>query len=303
MYALLPNFEKNKEAYNELYKRILVARKLQGEEIDKIKGTAPPKIPSCWHKREIIREDDSQEIKDKKYFNNSLLANRKPYFFIWIYDSLKKEYTQFCKSFDSISSRKFGCKIKELLYKENKSKQELQLCYEYQKYNPVIESNCSMNMICKEFEHLENNIKYSLKNETILAKFADKNIDFDNKEKVLKKIYNIVKSYKTQKKMRYLDNVFEEDETSLFNQIYYKQKEHIKVAYRRELYSMFSNTKDLFDVLCMMCEHYNVNHEIVWEILQEDIIDIIPKNNPMVVVENSNGTEYLGRKLKLEEIK
>lgn len=302
MYALLANFENKEEAYNELYKRILITRKLQGEEIDKIKGTAPPKIPSYWHKKQKVNEDDTEEIKQEKYFNNSLLANRKPYFFIWLYSSLKKEYEQYYKSFNSMCLRKFGCSIKELLYKENKSKQELELYYQYQKYNPVIESNCSMNMLCKEFEKLERNIKYSLKNDTIIGQFADRNIDFDNKEQVLKKVYNLVKGYKTHKKLKYLDNIFEEEQTTLFNQIYYKQKEYIKANYQRELYKMFSNTRDLFDVLCMMCEKYNMNYEIIWEVMQEDIVEIIPEYNPMVVVENENGIEYLGKNLSLEAV-
>lgn len=302
MYALLSNFENKEDAYNELYKRILITRKLQGEEIDKIKGTAPPKIPSHWHKKQIIESTDAQEVKSRKYFNNSLLVNKKPYFFIWLYTSLKNEYMQYCKSFDTIALKKFGIGIKELLYKENKSKQELELYYQYQRYNPVIESNCSMNMLCKEFEKLENSIKYSLKNETILGEFADRNIDFDNKEQVLKKVFNLVKEYKSHKKLKYLDNIFEEEETTLFNQIYYKQREHIKATYQRELYKMFSNTRDLFDVLCMMCEKYNMNYEIIWDIMQDDIVDIIPEYNPMVVVENAKGTEYLGRNLSLEAV-
>lgn len=302
MYALLSNFENKEDAYNELYKRILITRKLQGEEIDKIKGTAPPKIPSNWHKKQMIESNDTQEVKAQKYFNNSLLANKKPYFFIWIYTSLRNEYMQYCKSFDSIALKKVGIGIKELLYKENKSKQELELYYQYQKYNPVIESNCSMNILCKEFEKLENNIKYSLKNETILGEFADRNIDFDNKEQVLKKVFNLVKEYKSHKKLKYLDNIFEEEETTLFNQIYYKQREYIKATYQRELYKMFSNTRDLFDVLCMMCEKYNMNYEIIWDIMQDDIVDIIPEYNPMVVVEDVKGTEYLGRNLSLEAV-
>lgn len=302
MYALLSKFENKEDAYNELYKRILITRKLQGEEIDKIKGTAPPKIPVYWHKKQILEEDDTPEIKEKKYFNNLLLANKKPYFFIWLYASLKKEYMQYYKSFNSISVRKFGCTIKELRYKENKSKQELEIYYQYEKYNPIVESNCSMNILCREFEKLENSIKYSLKNETILGQFADRNIDFDNKEKVLKKVYNIVKGYKSRKKLKYLDNMFEEEETTLLNQVYYQQKEYIKATYQKELYKMFSNARDLFDVLCMMCEKYNMNYEIIWEIMQDDIVDIIPEYSPRVVVENDNGTEYLGKKLSLETV-
>jgi len=302
MYALLSNFENKELEYKELYKRILITRKLQGEEIDKIKGTSPPKIPSYWHRKQNIEENDTEEIKEQKYFNNSLLANKKPYFFIWLYPSLKKEYMQYCKSFNSISLKKLGCTIKDLLYKENKSKQELELYYQYQKYNPVIESNCSMNILCREFEKLENSIKFSLKNTTILEQFADRNIDFDNKEKVLQKVYTLVKEYKTHKKLKYLDNVFEEDETTLFNQIYYRQKEFIKTNYQRELYKMFSCTRDLFDVLCMMCDKYNMNYDVIWEIMQDDIVELIPKDNPTVVVEDSNGIEYLGRNLSLEAI-
>ena len=52
----------------------------------------------------------------------------------------------------------------------------------------------------------------------------------------------------------------------------------------------------------MMCQRKNINHDIVWDIMGDDIIDIIPVCNPTVLIEDDYGVEYLGHKYQLQEV-
>ena len=123
MLAMLPMFEseKTKEQYEEIRKRLKTLRKLQGEEIDRIKGTTPPNFPRSWRYWVQIDKDDSDIEKAEKYKYNSMVVRKKPYFFIYLYSNLMKEYKAYEKGFNSISMKHFGVKMKELLIKENKT--------------------------------------------------------------------------------------------------------------------------------------------------------------------------------------
>ena len=52
-----------------------------------------------------------------------------------------------------------------------------------------------------------------------------------------------------------------------------------------------------------MCERNNWSCDCIWDIVGDDIVDIIPYGNTQVVVEDADGFEYLGRNYKLEEVK
>ena len=47
-----------------------------------------------------------------------MVVKKKPYFFIYLYQTLMKEYKQYEKNFNSISYKHFGMAIKDLLKKE-----------------------------------------------------------------------------------------------------------------------------------------------------------------------------------------
>ena len=45
------------------------------------------------------------------------------------------------------------------------------------------------------------------------------------------------------------------------------------------------------------------NYDVLWDILKEDIIDVIPSANTYVVKESLDGEEYLGKRYIIEEKK
>ena len=120
MLAMLPLFrgEKQQEQKREIETRLKLLRELQGAEIDKIKGTTPPNFPKSWRHWVKINKDDDDITKAEKYKYNSMVVKKKPYFFIYLYNTLMNEYKAYEKNFNSISLTHFGVPIKVLLRKK-----------------------------------------------------------------------------------------------------------------------------------------------------------------------------------------
>jgi hypothetical protein len=303
MIAMLPLFkgEGQQEQLQEMQKRIKLLREIQGAEIDKIKGTTPPQFPKEWRYWVKIDKDDDDITKAEKYKYNSMVVKKKPYFFIYLYSTLMKEYKAYEKNFNSISYKHFGMSIKDLLRKENRSEGENKLIRKYRKYSPVLETDCVMNNLCKEVESSDSDIKFHPSKISLLNEFADySNID----EEKLATLMDICKTYKSEKQFRGFSTMIEnegiadDDVAEIMNQVLYGHKD----KYREKIKNLFSNTRELFNHLMMMCQRKNINHDIVWDIMGDDIIDIIPVCNPTVLIEDDYGVEYLGHKYQLQEV-
>lgn len=304
MIAMLPLFkgEGQQEQLQEMQKRIKLLREIQGAEIDKIKGTTPPQFPKEWRYWLKIDKDDDDITKADKYKYNSMVVKKKPYFFIYLYQTLMKEYKQYEKNFNSISYKHFGMSIKDLLKKENRTEGENKLIRKYRKYSPVLETDCVMNNLCKEVESSDSDIKYHPSKVSLLSNFVDYDeIDEDK----LNQLMDICKTYKSEKQYRGFaamvenEGIADDDINEIMNQVLYGHKD----KYREEIRNIFSNTKELFNHLMMMCQRKGINHDIVWDIMGDDIIDVIPIQNPTVLIEDENGMEYLGQKYSLQEVR
>ena len=85
MYNVISNFEEGTPEWEELNYRLMCMQDYQQAEIDKAKGCESRPVPKEWYnyKENKILDEDSEEVKQKKMFNISILANKKPYFFIY----------------------------------------------------------------------------------------------------------------------------------------------------------------------------------------------------------------------------
>lgn len=304
MLAMLPLFkgEKQTEQREEIETRLKLLRELQGAEIDKIKGTTPPNFPKSWRHWVKINKDDDDITKAEKYKYNSMVVKKKPYFFIYLYSTLMNDYKAYEKNFNSISLTHFGIPIKALLRKKEHTEGELNLIRKYRKYSPVLETDCIMNILCKEIENMEFDIKYKPNCVSLLPEFAEK-IDVD--EEKMQSLTSIYKKYKAQKKYKgieaLVDNegIQDDDMNEILRNVLYANRDE----YKNEMVELFTSSKELFNYLIVMCDRNNWSYDCIWDIVGEDIIDIIPYGNTKVVVEKEDGFEYLGHFYGLEEVK
>ena len=304
MLAMLPLFkgEKQQDQKQEIETRLKLLRELQGAEIDKIKGTTPPNFPKSWRHWVHINKDDDDITKAEKYKYNSMVVKKKPYFFIYLYSTLMNDYKNYEKNFNSISLTHFGVPIKVLLRKKDHTEGEMNLLRKYRKYSPVLETDCVMNILCKEIENVEFDIKYKPNCTSLLPKFADRTeIDEDK----IVKLIELYKGYKAQRKYKgveaLVDNegIQDDDMNEILREVLYANRDE----YKNNMLDLFTSSKELFNHLVVMCERNNWSCDCIWDIVGDDIVDIIPYGNAQVVVEDADGFEYLGRNYKLEEVK
>lgn len=304
MLAMLPLFkgEKQTEQREEIETRLKLLRELQGAEIDKIKGTTPPNFPKSWRHWVKINKDDDDITKAEKYKYNSMVVKKKPYFFIYLYSTLMNDYKAYEKNFNSISLTHFGIPIKALLRKKEHTEGELNLIRKYRKYSPVLETDCIMNILCKEIENMEFDIKYKPNCVSLLPEFAEE-IDVD--EEKMQSLTSIYKKYKAQKKYKgieaLVDNegIQDDDMNEILRNVLYANRDE----YKNEMVELFTSSKELFNYLIIMCDRNNWSYDCIWDIVGEDIIDIIPYGDTKVIVEKEDGFEYLGHFYGLEEVK
>lgn len=158
-YDKMALFEEGCTEYNEIYYRIQCTQYYQQECIDSAKNGEPPKpIPNYWHmynaeelKYKVDEEtgevlDSEEEIKEKDILN-AVLTEKKPYYFIYIYDTLKKEYNSFIKGVDNTCMELFNCRIKDLKAKEKEylTEEEKSFLRSYEIKNPISSNPCIVN--------------------------------------------------------------------------------------------------------------------------------------------------------------
>lgn len=312
MNAMLPLFPEGKypEQHKELLNRLKLLREIIGAEIDKIKLGVSPEFPEEWIKRVEIYEEDSDEVKAEKYKQNSMVICKKPYFMIYLYNTLYNSYKNHVKQFDIDSRNRYRKTLKDLRYTKDKNDEQIKFIKRADYFSPVLDTNCTMNKICHKIEKLEDEIVFDKSfNYSVLPEFNKKTHAID--EKKLEMVEKYYHEYKARRKFSFVKEMMKEtlqkDEyaeyintmiKALINE--YKNKCNENVS---------TETVELFEYFMTLASLHNSNNKqfdysVVWDILDTDILNVIPKENSIMYIESEDGREYLGKKYKvLEEIK
>ena len=318
LYAMAAIFNKpeQKDQQDEIMNRIKLLREIVGQEIDRIKGADKPSLPAHWRQFESFSEDDTEEEKILKAKHNAMVVSKKPYFFRYLYPELNKRYKQFENSYNQVSKDMFGIKFKKLLKKEDKTEDEKTLVKNYQKFSPLITSDCTMNCLCREFESVDFDIKYH-KHDTATGEkgkpisllptfekeFSDK---FDTtKYNIVKSLY---KSYNARRSIKHLDALLDPSLAPLENGDYSEFRSSLYTSIIESLQAQLSESdisgqEFLFYTNKISSEYSNFNWAFAWDILEDQVIKLIPQGKTYVPIRNElEGIEYLGEKYCLEEI-
>lgn len=160
--GMIPLWKQGSKERQLLEDRVRMCCASQSRQIDKTKiGENVKALVPHWTQFQHIKDDDTKEEMDKKNFLNSILADRKPYFFRYKYNHLNKELSQYIKKADQNAQTRFHISLKELQkipVSELTTEQEQFLFY-HEKFMPVIDSPCVMNKICHYIENIDFEIK------------------------------------------------------------------------------------------------------------------------------------------------
>ncbi len=309
-FALLSQLDEKSEEYQITLKRIQMCTKLQSAQIDKAKiGRKVKSIPNIWLKYNKINDDDSQEVKKQKEFLNSILLDKHPYFFTYLYKGTRRKYKQYYNNQDVTCRQKFGIGIEELKKLNRKTREQLEFLSNYNKYSPVIDSDCVMNKICRYIESVDFGIKNIVKQETNedYHKLLMRNESFVIDEEKYKKIKKAYKNFKETGESLASTTA---NEKSVRDDIDETVEGNINVVYEileESLSGICSNVYELVDYLIHMfyVDKTEANKEVLWSVYGKYIFENIKSkfNSITIPVPSEDGEiNYLNTKYTLKEV-
>lgn len=319
MYDVLAKFKKGTPEYEEMEYRIACMQGYQQEIIDSIKGIIPKQVPSYWCNYKDVKinyeevEDQSGNVKriitddedmlQWKLYNQKLLANKKPYFFIYNYPKLMKKYKKYIDNNNTSCLIKFGITLEELINKEVRSDKEEEFIKYYNLMMPVSVENSLMNRLCwileDEYRELELNTK---EKEGFDCDFLKLGVKYSKKDE--ESIHDIYKRYKKEVRNYKSTNNQSGDEDDNVRQVLINK-------YQKEIFEVCNNEDMVCDILLDICYTSNQSKQFVWDICGDVIINrLLEKNNyeiniPIISDEKTNtywqGDYYRLKKVEIEE--
>lgn len=311
MFEVMSRYENDSLEYKTLEYRVKCGQLFQQNAIDKTKGIVAKPMPKEWYDKNAnkIKPSDTDEDKLRKEFNLRILADKKPYFFNYIYPQQKTMYDKYIKNSNRKAMIEFKLNIEELRKKEDKSEKEIKFLEFYDKQMPVGLGACVMNKICWNIEDEFNGYVSKLKNQ---HKDFDYSILKSNVEYSKQSFKNIQKIYQT-----YLDKVQEfmrlSKKERYDQQDVTAQKSVFKTYFKQECQQVCPNSQELCDIILDLCYTNNNSKQFAWDVCGDIFIENLLKRNNYTIKylsQDENGdVEFCGemfsvgfKKIGCEEI-
>ena len=249
-----------------------------------------------------INEEDSEELKEEKLFNQSILADKKPYFFIYNYATLKKEYMDYEKANERVCQVRYGCSVKELLFKKYRTQKEEDFIERYKLNAPVSMTNSTMNKLCWMIEEHYMNVKldYTIK-EFDSDLFKNPIVEYStllfNKVAKLKEEYDKVVRSSIVVTNKNRDSSYDTQE-AISNRFEILKEECMAIC---------SNEDTLCNIVVDLCyKKSNKSKQFAWELCGEKMVENLLRHHDYKIsypTKDENGDiEFRGQRFKMEEL-
>lgn len=302
MYTVIVNHREGTPEWNELQYRITCMQDFQQNSIDLAKGIEYRPVPKEWYDWKInkVAPEDSEEVVKEKEFNQLILANKKPYFMIYNYDKLKKEYMDYYRANNTVCRIKLGLSIEELRDKPNKSQEEREAYETFAQQCPVNVSPSVINRIAWHIEkHFQDEALYSIEQydtEKLKAPDIEYSKNLYNKVKALKDEYdNDLQMVIKNSARGHLD---EETKASI--------NLMLRETFKAQIEEACGGSEIGCNVMVDICYSDNKSKNLLWDMFGEQIIKNMIANGydklrfPM---KDENGDfEFRGMKFKMCEV-
>lgn len=278
MTSLMANYDKDSDEYEVLRYRTQCGQALQQREIDKAKGILPIPMPKEWYQygANVIKPEDSYEIQAKKQFNQTICANKKPYFFMYNYDTERINYQKFIEEVNSKSISLYGYSFEDMLKMDNLGEEAERFVKYCAMKCPIDMSPSTMNRICWKIES-----EFS-------GNFLCDDVDFD---------YRIYKSGNEVKRTSYFEikSLCEHYLMDLKNlnsrkinneeerKILLVDKDRLLEVLIEDITSICSNQETLCDILLDICYTGKMSKSVVWDVCGNQIIENMLKKHDNVL--------------------
>ena len=275
MYEVASRFDEDSVEYKELQYRIMCGQLIQQDAIDAAKGIIAKPMPIEWHDSFAVGR---MEDGEKKELYRRIVADRKPYFMKYIYDSLAHQYKEYRKKVDMNAYRQFGMNIDEMLALEEIELSEAQKTFleYYEKLMPVGDGDCIMNKIChrfeSEFDNKKNSFWHNAEQFDYSSLIGDSEYTTYQRDKILV-LFNEYKD-RVSRYMKIANAQGEDDESRV------QALATIKQEFIAECQKMCPNEQTLYNIIIDVAGHKNETKKFVWDMCGDTIIDnLLEKNN------------------------
>lgn len=276
MYAVQSNFDKNSDEYKRLSYRIACGQQLQQNAIDKVKGIISKPMPNYWYdnKYNLISDNDDETTIKNKELNSRIVADKKPYFMIYVYPDLNREYKNFEKTVQTKSIIEFNKPIDELDIHNEKEKMFLEW---YQKKTPVNKSSCTMNKVCWHVEHQLDDYVPNVKQESDFDYTLYKsNVEYD-----VTTYYKISDIYKKFNKA--LKEIIIMNSTAKMNIDELNMNKSIVLSeFIKQCYCICPNRFELCDIIIDLCYTKENSKKFAWTVVGNTMIDNLKANSEVI---------------------
>lgn len=306
MYAMLPLFKEDSKEYEEIERRLIMTRVAQGNAIDKAKGVQTKDFPKHWSRYQKKLDEDSEEIKARKDFFNTILIEKRPYFFKYLYKESKTEYNRY-KNQEESYRQIYGIDLNRIkvLKPDELTEQESYYLKSMEYRNPLIESECEMNRVCKYIESIDFEIRKTPYNEDIWKSYINSKISKNQKnysavKKVVKDFFACLKEDISM--------------TDYSQSLKYLPQEEMKLnnkydMFRERATSACSNEEELVNYLIEIFykDFKSCNKDLLWKTFGKAIfLNILNNSRGEILVPQlcESGTHtYLFNKYNIIEVK
>ena len=258
-----------------------------------------PKEWYDWKVNKILPEDDEETIKTKE-FNQRILANKKPYFMIYNYDKLKRDYNQYARPNEVVCNVKFNMDLDELRDKKDKTQKEQEGYNIFALQCPVNVSPSVINKIAWHIEkHFAQKDLFRIE-EFDISKFKDPNIEYS--QRMYNKVAELREEYKNalQTTIRSDRRKYVDQETqAIINKI-------LLDNFKEQTIETCGDIDVATNVLVDVCYSDNKSKDLLWELCSEQLIRNLIKNGYDIIrfpIQDKDGDiEFKGIKFKMEEV-
>ena len=256
MLEVRANFPKDSKEYEELTYRIDCGQLYQQNEIDKIKGVVAKPMPNNWYSRKACGDDK---------FLQSICADKKPYFMMYVYNDYRKKYNSYIEKSNAKCYALFSRTIAELEAADRTPEQD-NFLYWYHEKMPLGMGKCAMNRICwyieDEFKdytiHLKANSIFDYNKLKTTRRCTTKHRD-DLLE--LSKLYvDRIKEYKSSR-----DEMQKEDRMIA--------RQYLKNSFRKKAAELCPNDDERLNIFIDLCYEYKANKQFFWDCVGDLMIN------------------------------
>lgn len=300
MYEVQSKFDKDSREYKELEYRIRCGQLIQQNVIDKSKGIIAKSMPRTWHDKHAV---NIIEDENTRRFYRSIVADRKPYFMVYIYPELMKQYNTYSSNTNKNALREFRMNVSELknIANEELTDRQRDFLRYYDARLPVGYGECVMNKICWK---VESEFDRCVSRSSCKSEFDYRIMKSD--AEYTRSQYNSIKTLKEEYTRRLQDYAVFSKSEKLDKYNIAETADLITQQFKRECDEICPNQKALCNIVLDMCYSCGGTKRFAWDMCGEQIIDnLLQKNGNAIHYpehDDFGDIEFLGERFSIKTI-